>query len=118
MRSIILASALVVVVLAVILAVSASHKKETAVTSAQTARPTPVQQAPQQPPAPADGVRRVTVDELRAALEKGSAVVVDVRGEDQYKAGHIKGALWIPGDQIANRAKELPKDKLIVTYCS
>lgn len=118
MRSIILASALAVVALAVILAVSASHKKDAA-TAAQTAKPTPAQQqTPPQQPAPADGVRRVTVDELRAALEKGTAIVVDVRGEDQYKAGHIKGALWIPGDQIANRAKELPKDKLIVAYCS
>jgi 3-mercaptopyruvate sulfurtransferase SseA len=118
MRSIILASALLVVALAVILAVSASHKKDAAGAASQTAKTTPVQQPQQQQPAPSDGVRRVTVDELRAALEKGTAIVVDVRGEDQYKAGHIKGALWIPGDQLAGRTKELPKDKLIVTYCS
>jgi len=65
-----------------------------------------------------DGVRRVTVEELRAALDKGTAIVVDVRGESSYKAGHIKGSLWIPETEIAGRAKELPKDKLIVTYCS
>lgn len=117
MRSIILASALLVTALVVILAVSASHKKDAAGAASQAAQPTPVPQTPQQP-APADGVRRVTVDELRAALEKGTAIVIDVRGEDQYKAGHIKGALWIPGDQIGSRAKELPKDKLIVAYCS
>ncbi len=65
-----------------------------------------------------DGVRRITVEELRAALEKGTAIVIDVRGEDQYKEGHIKGARWIPADRMASHAKELPKDKLIVLYCS
>jgi 3-mercaptopyruvate sulfurtransferase SseA len=113
MRSLILASALLIVALAVLLAVSAGHKKESAV-AAQPAQ-TP---QPQQQPTPTDGVRRVTIEELRAALEKGTALVVDVRSADQYKAGHIKGAVWIPGNEIAARTKELPKDKLIVTYCS
>ncbi|HEX8651271.1 MAG TPA: rhodanese-like domain-containing protein [Pyrinomonadaceae bacterium] len=78
------------------------------------------------PPAPAtqptvsqgDGVRRVTTTELKEALDKGTAVVVDVRAEEQYKAGHIKGALHIPEAEIAARAGELPRDKMIVTYCS
>ena len=78
------------------------------------------------PPAPAtpptasqgDGVRRVTTTELKEALDKGTAVVVDVRAEEQYKAGHIKGALHIPETEIAARAGELPRDKMIVTYCS
>lgn len=107
MRSLILASATLLIALSVLLAVSASHKRDTATLAQPSAQATPE-----------DGVRRVTVEELRAALEKGTAIVVDVRGEDQYKAGHIKGALWIPGDKIAGRTKELPKDKLIVTYCS
>ena len=108
MRSLILASALLLVTVVSLSAVTASHKRDAANTSPQA----------QTQPVPADGVRRVTVEELRAALEKGTAIVVDVRGEDQYKAGHIKGALWIPVNEIAGRTKELPKDKLIVTYCS
>jgi rhodanese-related sulfurtransferase len=63
-------------------------------------------------------VRRVTVDELRAALEKGEAIIVDVRGEVEYNPGHIKGALLMPLGLIATRASELPRDKLIVTYCA
>ncbi|HEY0319797.1 MAG TPA: rhodanese-like domain-containing protein [Pyrinomonadaceae bacterium] len=111
MRSLVLASATLLIALSVLLAVSASHKRDTAMLAQ------PSEQA--QPQAtPEDGVRRVTVEELRAALLKGTAIVVDVRGEDQYKAGHIKGARWIPGDKIADRTKELPKDKLVVTYCS
>ncbi len=77
--------------------------------------------APTSPPAaatPADGVRRITVADLQSALEKGEAVIVDVRSESSYAAGHIKGARVIPEDQIARRADELPRDKLIVTYCA
>jgi 3-mercaptopyruvate sulfurtransferase SseA len=116
MRSLILASALLTVAMSVLLVVSASHKRN-AVAAQQPAQATQTQQ-PQTQPTPADGVRRVSIEELRSALEKGTAIVVDVRGEDQYKAGHIKGAVWIPENEIANRTKELPKDKLIVTYCS
>jgi rhodanese-related sulfurtransferase len=65
-----------------------------------------------------DGVRRVTPAEARAAVEKGQAVIVDVRGEDSFKAGHIKGALWIPVGDISSRAGELPRGKTIITYCS
>jgi hypothetical protein len=66
----------------------------------------------------ADGIRRVTTDELRAALKQGKAVLVDVRGEGAYRAGHIKGALLMPINEIGSRYGELPKNKLIATYCS
>jgi 3-mercaptopyruvate sulfurtransferase SseA len=117
MRSPSLAPALLMVALLVLLAISAGHNKASAF-ALQSDKPSQGQQSPQQPAVPADGVRRVTVDELRAALEKGTVVVVDVRSAEQYKAGHIKGAIWIPGNEIVGRVKELPKNKLIVTYCS
>jgi hypothetical protein len=72
-------------------------------------------------PAPvtiADGVRRVTVTELHDLMQKGEAVVIDVRNEYSYKASHIKGAKLIPHTEIAQRVNELPKKKLVVTYCS
>jgi 3-mercaptopyruvate sulfurtransferase SseA len=67
---------------------------------------------------PSDGVRRVTTAELRDALEKGTAVVVDVRSPESYKSGHIKGAQNIPESEIVSRKDELPRDKTIVLYCS
>ncbi len=70
------------------------------------------------PNTPPDSIKRMTVSELRDALEQGKALVVDVRSEAQYKEEHIKGAVNIPENQIASRAKELPKDKLLVFYCS
>jgi 3-mercaptopyruvate sulfurtransferase SseA len=68
--------------------------------------------------APPDGVKRVTTVELREALDKGTALVVDVRGDAAYKQNHIKGSISVPSDQVAQHLKELPRDKMIVTYCS
>ena len=68
--------------------------------------------------APSDGVKRVTTVEVRDAVEKGTAIVVDVRGDSIYKQSHIKGSISIPENQIAARISELPRDKMIVTYCS
>jgi 3-mercaptopyruvate sulfurtransferase SseA len=66
----------------------------------------------------ADGVRRITVPELQDLLAKNQAVVIDVRNADAYKTAHIKGAKLIPVAETLNHVNELPKDKLIVTYCS
>ena len=71
------------------------------------------------PAAPApDGARRITVSELQDLLAKNQAVVIDVRNEASYNAGHVRGARLIPEADIPNHLSELPKDKLIVTYCS
>ncbi|HEY0322199.1 MAG TPA: rhodanese-like domain-containing protein [Pyrinomonadaceae bacterium] len=76
----------------------------------------PTQAAPAA--APPDGVRRISVAELKAAMEKNEAIVVDVRGGVEYKLGHIRGARSIPLGLIAARVNELPRNKLIVSYCA
>jgi hypothetical protein len=68
--------------------------------------------------APSDGVKRVTTIETRDAVEKGEAIIVDVRGDAAYKQSHIKGSISVPGDQVEARLAQLPRDKMIVTYCS
>jgi rhodanese-related sulfurtransferase len=65
-----------------------------------------------------DGVHRISPAQLREAVLNGKAVIVDVRGADSYSAGHIKGARLIPVNEIEARAGELPRNKMIVTYCS
>jgi predicted sulfurtransferase len=67
---------------------------------------------------PGDGVRRITTFELNEALNKGEAIVVDVRNDAAYRQARIKGAILIPVSEIASRLNELPRDKMIVTYCS
>ncbi len=71
---------------------------------------------PPAPTAPQDGVPRITAVEAHDAFEKGKAIIVDVRSESSYRIGHIQGALWMP--DVAARTKELPRDKIIITYCS
>ena len=66
----------------------------------------------------ADGVRRVTIDELEAMIKNGEVFVADVRNQAMYDAGHIPGSKLIPVGDVANRSNEFPRDKLIVTYCS
>ena len=66
----------------------------------------------------ADGARRVTADELDTMLKNGQAIVVDVRNQASYDMGHIPGAKLIPAGEILNHLNELPRDKMIVTYCS
>jgi predicted sulfurtransferase len=65
-----------------------------------------------------DGVRRITPEEARQMFESGKAIIIDVRDEGSYKAGHVKGARWIQADEIGSRLKELPRDTMIITYCS
>ena len=76
--------------------------------------------ASQTPPtvAPTDGIRRITVVELRSLVEKNEALVVDVRNQEAYNLSHIQGAKLIPVADTLKHIDELPKDQLIVTYCA
>ena len=66
----------------------------------------------------ADGARRITIDELDDMMKAGTAVVIDVRTQAAYDQGHIPGSRLIPAGEIGNHINELPRDKMIVTYCS
>ena len=66
----------------------------------------------------ADGARRVTIQELDEMMKKGQAFVVDVRNQASFDIGHIPGAKLIPSGEILNHINELPRDKMIVTYCA
>jgi 3-mercaptopyruvate sulfurtransferase SseA len=90
----------------------------TACNSAEQSKTSPLAAASPATKAPSDGVRRVTIVELQDLLAKDEAVIIDVRNEESYKAAHIKGSKLIPEAEVVKRSDELPKDKLIVTYCS
>ena len=120
MRLFISLSAAIILAVVALTACNSTDGSATRNTTANTAKPQPAKQStsPATAATPSDGVRRVAVAELREALDKGAAVIVDVRSADQYKASHIKGALHIPEAEVAARSGELPRDKMIVTYCS
>ena len=64
-----------------------------------------------------DDVEEIGSDELVARLGRGDVVLVDVRPEDEFAAGHIGGARSIPLDELEQRLSELPADREIVAYC-
>ncbi|MFI7006191.1 ArsR/SmtB family transcription factor [Streptomyces sp. NPDC050145] len=64
-----------------------------------------------------DGGAEVGREELRARLEAGDVVLLDVRPVEEYRAGHIPGALSVPVAELADRIEELPRDLEIVVYC-
>ena len=66
----------------------------------------------------ADGARRITIAELETMMKDGTAVVIDVRNQAAYDMGHIPGSHLIPATEILAHVNELPRDKMIVTYCS
>lgn len=56
-------------------------------------------------------------EELLRRVRAGEVTVLDVRPPEEYRAGHIPGALSIPVGEIEARLHELPKDGEIVAYC-
>jgi rhodanese-related sulfurtransferase len=62
-------------------------------------------------------VEAIGREELIARLSRGDAVLVDVRPEEEYQAGHIEGARSIPIDELERRLADLPKDREVIAYC-
>jgi rhodanese-related sulfurtransferase len=60
------------------------------------------------------------VSDVHADLTAGTPglVVVDTRGEESWRQGHIPGAVHLPTAEIAARAADLiSTDTVVVTYC-
>ena len=62
-------------------------------------------------------VEQISADELARRLDRGDVVVLDVRPEREYAAGHIAGARSAPADELEAVAAELPRRREIVAYC-
>ncbi|WP_067172979.1 rhodanese-like domain-containing protein [Microtetraspora niveoalba] len=62
----------------------------------------------------------ITRDELRAAIDTGTVIVVDALGGEYHAKQHLPGALALtPAETDARAAELLPdRDAAIVTYCS
>ena len=54
-----------------------------------------------------------------ARLVKEGAIIIDVRSTGEYDAGHIKGSVNIPLDQIGKKVFQFAdKKKIIITCCA
>jgi len=59
----------------------------------------------------------VESEELLRRVRKGEVTVLDVRPVEEYRAGHIPGALSVPVGDLKARIKELPRGREVVAYC-
>ena len=64
-----------------------------------------------------DGIEQLTPLELNERLGRGEVVLLDVRPEAEYAAGHIPGALSAPLESLEAVAATLPRRREIVAYC-
>lgn len=64
-----------------------------------------------------DALEAVDATELMERLSDGSVVILDVRAEEEYQAGHIPGALSVPVDALEAALQTLPKTRELVAYC-
>lgn len=54
---------------------------------------------------------------LLALMKNNHVTILDVRNREEFKRGHIFGAVNIPVDELPSKHNEVPNDRVIVTYC-
>jgi rhodanese-related sulfurtransferase len=64
-----------------------------------------------------------SLDTVKENVKSGKALIVDVREQNEWNAGHLQGAVLAPMSKLRNESeskellKLLPKDKIIYTHC-
>lgn len=64
-----------------------------------------------------------SLDSVRENLKVGKAVLLDVREQEEWDAGHLSAARLVPQSKLKSETgledllKTLPKDKVIYTHC-
>ena len=57
---------------------------------------------------------KVDLDELIRA----QAIILDVRTRSEFNAGHVKGALLVPLDELRQHLSRIPRNKPVITCCA
>ena len=62
---------------------------------------------------------QISQEKAKEMMDQQDVVILDVREQEEYDAGHIPGAILIPYTMIEEKANELlqEKDHLILVYC-
>jgi rhodanese-related sulfurtransferase len=64
-----------------------------------------------------DGIEVIDREELATRLKRGEVLVIDVRPEPEYAAGHVAGARSVPISELRRHLRALSKDVEVVAYC-
>lgn len=64
-----------------------------------------------------EGLEPLGSADLLRRVRAGTVIVLDVRPEEEYGAGHIAGAVSVPLERLAAHLRHLPRSKEVVAYC-
>jgi rhodanese-related sulfurtransferase len=56
-------------------------------------------------------------EEAQARVAGGEAILVDVREPDEWRGGHISGALHVPLSRFASEIGGVNTNKQVILYC-
>jgi rhodanese-related sulfurtransferase len=56
-------------------------------------------------------------EEAKVEVAAGRAVLIDVREDAEWRAGHVPGALHVALTRFAKEAGRIPPDKRAILYC-
>lgn len=62
-------------------------------------------------------IPQVSFSAMQTALTAGEAVLLDVRPESEYRAGHMPGAVSIPLPQLERRWEEVAPNSAVIVTC-
>ncbi len=63
---------------------------------------------------------QITAEDAKKIMDSGEEhIILDVREQDEFDAGHIPGAILLPYTEIESKAGQMlpDKDKQILVYC-
>ena len=66
---------------------------------------------------PLGAVPQLTAEELARTMSDGEVQVIDVRGANEWDAGHLPGAPNMPLATLATRVAEISRDRPVVVQC-
>ncbi len=64
---------------------------------------------------------RVTIDEVRTRMERGEPFTfIDSRNPKAWTESNVKlpGAIRVPADEVKNHLAEIPKERVVIVYCT
>lgn len=64
---------------------------------------------------------RVTVDEIKMRMERGEPFTfIDSRNPKAWSesSSKIKGAIRVPAEEVEQHFPQIPKDRVVITYCT
>ncbi len=59
----------------------------------------------------------LTLAQVCSQLRADRATVLDVRGEGEWKSGHLPGSLNVPVASLDGRVNEIPRDRPVIVHC-